>query len=245
MNLIKSYWQQSKSPFYSLIFTIPLLVTYEIMIFSFNHSDIIGLRNGADVLFRQFFAIFDIYGFYLVGFVVLSALLVSYYFYSKHETYGKFQGKFFILMILESLLYALIMFIVVDKIGKYLMAISSSNVFPAEGANPDTNRLIALALGAGVYEEFIFRVVLVSGCLFFLRDLLKLNPLISVILSVLFASFVFSIFHYLGDFGEVFEVKSFLVRFGAGIFLSVLYTLRGYGITAYTHTFYDLIVIIM
>jgi len=148
-------------------------------------------------------------------------------------------------MILESLLYALIMFIVVDKIGKYLMAISSSNVFPAEGANPDTNRLIALALGAGVYEEFIFRVVLVSGCLFFLRDLLKLNPLISVILSVLFASFVFSIFHYLGDFGEVFEVKSFLVRFGAGIFLSVLYTLRGYGITAYTHTFYDLIVIIM
>ena len=236
MNLIRSYWQQSKSPFYSLIFTIPLLITYEIMIFSFNHSDIIGLRNGADVLFRQFFAVFNIYGFYLVGFVVLSAMLISYYFYSKREIYGKFQGKFFILMILESLLYALVMFIVVDKIGKYFMSV---------GANPDTNRLIALALGAGVYEEFIFRVVLVSGCLFFLRDLLKLNPLVSVILSVLFASLVFSVFHYLGDFGEVFEVKSFLVRFGAGIFLSALYALRGYGITAYTHTFYDLIVIML
>jgi len=236
MNLIRSYWQQSKSPFYSLIFTIPLLITYEVMIFSFNHSDIIGLRNGADVLFRQFFAVFNIYGFYLVGFLVLSALLISYYFYSKHEIYGKFQGKFFILMVLESLLYALVMFIVVDRIGKYFMS---------AGANPDTNIFIALALGAGVYEEFIFRVVLVSGCLFFLRDLLKLNSLVSVILSVLFASLVFSIFHYLGDFGEVFEVKSFLVRFGAGIFLSALYTLRGYGITAYTHTFYDLIVIIL
>ena len=128
------------------------------------------------------------------------------------------------------------MFIVVDKIGKYFMS---------AGANPDTNIFIALALGAGVYEEFIFRVVLVSGCLFFLRDLLKLNSLVSVILSVLFASFIFSVFHYLGDFGEVFEVKSFLVRFGAGIFLSALYALRGYGITAYTHTFYDLIVIIL
>lgn len=206
------------------------------MIFSFNHSDIIGLRNGADVLFRQFFAVFNIYGFYFVGFLVLSALLISYYFYSKHEIYGKFQGKFFILMVLESLLYALVMFIVVDKIGKYFMS---------AGANPDTNIFIALALGAGVYEEFIFRVVLVSGCLFFLRDLLKLNSLVSVILSVLFASFIFSVFHYLGDFGEVFEVKSFLVRFGAGIFLSALYALRGYGITAYTHTFYDLIVIIL
>lgn len=236
MNLIRSYWQQSKSPFYSLIFTIPLLITYEVMIFSFNHSDIIGLRNGADVLFRQFFAVFNIYGFYFVGFLVLSALLISYYFYSKHEIYGKFQGKFFILMVLESLLYALVMFIVVDKIGKYFMS---------AGANPDTNIFIALALGAGVYEEFIFRVVLVSGCLFFLRDLLKLNSLVSVILSVLFASFIFSVFHYLGDFGEVFEVKSFLVRFGAGIFLSALYALRGYGITAYTHTFYDLIVIIL
>lgn len=236
MNLIRSYWQQSKSPFYSLIFTIPLLITYEVMIFSFNHSDIIGLRNGADVLFRQFFAVFNIYGFYFVGFLVLSALLISYYFYSKHEIYGKFKGKFFILMVLESLLYALVMFIVVDKIGKYFMS---------AGANPDTNIFIALALGAGVYEEFIFRVVLVSGCLFFLRDLLKLNSLVSVILSVLFASFIFSVFHYLGDFGEVFEVKSFLVRFGAGIFLSALYALRGYGITAYTHTFYDLIVIIL
>jgi len=236
MNLIRSYWQQSKSPFYSLIFTIPLLITYEVMIFSFNHSDIIGLRNGADVLFRQFFAVFNIYGFYFVGFLVLSALLISYYFYSKHEIYGKFQGKFFILMVLESLLYALVMFIVVDRIGKYFMSV---------GANPDTNIFIALALGAGVYEEFIFRVVLVSGCLFFLRDLLKLNSLVSVILSVLFASLVFSVFHYLGDFGEVFEVKSFLVRFGAGIFLSALYALRGYGITAYTHTFYDLIVIIL
>ncbi len=236
MDLLKAYWQQSKSPFYSLLFTLPMLIGYEVLIFSFNHSDILGLRNGADILFRQFFGMFNVYGFYLVGFLVLTALLVSYYFHSRQAGDREFHFQFFIMMLLESILFALLMFVFVDKIGTCLLAV---------GGLPDTKESIVLALGAGVYEEFIFRVVLISGALFFLRDILKLHKVTSSIVAVIVASAIFSIFHYLGFLGDVFEIKSFLIRFAAGIFLSILYVLRGYGITAYTHTIYDLLVILM
>ena len=236
MELLKAYWHQSRSPFYSLLFAIPMLISYELMIFTFNHSDIIGLRNGADILFRQFFGLFNVYGFYLVGFLVLSALLIAYYFHNRQVGGHQFRYQFFILMLLESIIFALIMFVFVQKIGSVLLA---------NGFALGKKEMIVLALGAGVYEEFIFRVVLISGFTFFLRDILRLNSITATIFSMVAASLIFSLFHYMGSLGDVFEIKSFLVRFAAGIFLSLLYVLRGYGITAYTHTFYDILVILL
>jgi len=236
MNLLKAYWQHSKSPFYSLLFTLPLLICYEILIFTLNHSDILGMRNGADILFRQFFAMVNIYGFYIVGFLVLSTLSISYYFHSRRNISKPFHWQFFVLMFLESLVFAMLMFVFIDKIDDYLIII---------GTAPGKKEMIVLALGAGVYEEFIFRVILVSGFLFFLKDILRLQPHLSAILAMISASLIFSLFHYLGSYGEVIEIRSFLIRFGAGMFLSLLFVLRGYGITAYTHTLYDLIVILI
>lgn len=236
MELLKVYWRQSKSPLNSLLFALPLLIGYELLIFSFNHSDIVGLRNGADVLFRQFFAMFNIYGFYLVGFMVLSALLIAYYFQVRRGNQPEFRAQFFLLMLLESILFALVMYILVDKIGTALLALT-----PVQGKR----ELIILALGAGVYEEFIFRVVLISGFTFFLKDILRLRAVTSTIVAIVIASLIFSLFHYLGSLGDTFEIQTFLIRFVAGIFLSLIFVLRGYGITAYTHTLYDFIVILL
>ncbi|MCK9243974.1 MAG: CPBP family glutamic-type intramembrane protease [Candidatus Marinimicrobia bacterium] len=235
MSILKTYWKYSKNPFYSIIFAIPLLAAYEIMIFTFNHSDIIGLRNGADVLFRQFFGIFNVYGFYVVGLVVLLALMMAYHFNFKGQKGPHFEPRFYILMILESILYAFIMYFGVIQIGRFLLL---------SGNGQTTRELIVLALGAGIYEEFIFRVILITGFLFFLKDILKLPEALAISLALIGAAFIFAIFHYIGPFGEAFELRTFALRFGAGLFLSLLYILRGYGITAYTHTLYDLIMII-
>ena len=235
MSILKSYWNYSKNPFYSIIFALPLLIAYEIMMFTFNHSDIIGLRNGADVLFRQFFGIFNVYGFYVVGLVVILALMVAYHFNFKRSRRPQFEARFFILMFLESCLYAIIMYFGVTRVGNVLML---------SGNGQTTREVIVLALGAGIYEEFIFRVILITGFLFFFKDILKINDSVASGIAMICASFLFALFHYLGPFGEALEFRSFAIRFGAGLFLSLLYVLRGYGITAYTHTFYDLIMIV-
>jgi len=236
MSILKTYWNYSKNPFYSIIFALPLLAAYEIMIFTFNHSDIIGLRNGADVLYRQFFGIFNVYGFYVVGLAVLLALMVAYHFNFKGQKGPQFEARFFILMILESILYAFIMYFGVIQIGRFLLL---------SGNGQTAREMIVLALGAGVYEEFIFRVILITGFLFFFKDILKINGNVASAIAMICAAFLFALFHYLGPFGETLEFRSFAIRFGAGLFLSLLYILRGYGITAYTHTLYDLILIVL
>lgn len=236
MKYLKVYWHQSKSPFYSLLFALPLLLTYEILIFTMNHSDIIGMRNGADVLFRQFFSLFNVYGFYVVGFLVIITMLISYYFHSKEKKTGKFQGKYFLLMTLESILYGLFMFSLIDRLGGFTIS---------AGFSPEIRRMVVLCLGAGVYEEFIFRVIFVTAFIFLFRDIMKLHLVVSEVAGIFFSSLIFASFHFTGTFGEVFDLRSFLVRFSAGIFLSVLFVLRGYGITAYTHTIYDILVIIV
>jgi len=62
--------------------------------------------------------------------------------------------------------------------------------------------------------------------------------------SVLLAASLFSIFHFVGPYGEDPSTYLFLIRFMAGIFLGVVYIFRGFGIAAYTHTIYDLFVLI-
>ena len=60
-------------------------------------------------------------------------------------------------------------------------------------------------------------------------------------LSIVVSSVLFSMFHYIGL--ETFTPISFTMRFIAGIYLSLIYINRGFGIVALTHAFYDLFVI--
>ena len=54
---------------------------------------------------------------------------------------------------------------------------------------------------------------------------------------------LFSLFHFIGEFGDYFSFDIFMIRFLAGIALGILYCFRGFGITAWTHSLYDLIVL--
>jgi hypothetical protein len=57
------------------------------------------------------------------------------------------------------------------------------------------------------------------------------------------AAGIFSSFHFIGEYGDFFSFNIFMVRFLAGIVLGTLYFLRGFGITAWSHAVYDLIVL--
>ena len=213
-----------------------MILGYEWMVFRLNHSDILGIRNGADVLFRQFFAMFNVYGFYMVGFVVTATLIISYYFHKKEHPGKGLKSSYFALMLLESVAYAVLLFWILDRIGRFTLQ---------SGTVLDRRTMIALALGAGVYEEFIFRVVLIGGAFFFLRNLLRFHSVSAIGGAILFSSILFSGFHYLGAQGDLFTWRSFVMRLVAGLMLAFLYVFRGYGIAAYTHTLYDFLIIML
>tara|TARA_B110000967_G_scaffold113208_1_gene115801 strand:+ start:84 stop:443 length:360 start_codon:yes stop_codon:yes gene_type:complete len=102
---------------------------------------------------------------------------------------------------------------------------------------------ITLAIGAGIYEEFFFRVVLILLISSILALVFNWNKKINNWLSMIIAAGIFSAFHFIGDYADFFSFKIFMVRFLAGIILGTLYFFRGFGITAWSHSIYDLIII--
>ena len=102
---------------------------------------------------------------------------------------------------------------------------------------------LMVSLGAGLYEELLFRVLLVSGLLWLGRRALGLAPVAATAGAVVVGAVVFSAFHYLGPFGDRLEAGSFVFRAVAGLAFSALYVTRGFGITAWTHALYDFYVL--
>jgi hypothetical protein len=65
------------------------------------------------------------------------------------------------------------------------------------------------------------------------------RPLVAGIVAATLGALIFSAFHYIGPYGDRWDVYSFVFRSIAGLFFSGLYLLRGFGITAWTHALYD------
>ena len=119
--------------------------------------------------------------------------------------------------------------------GPSAMAIGSSG----------TVRETVSFLGAGVYEELLFRLLLLPMVGWTLRRWgTGRRP--SVFLAVVVTSLMFAAAHYIGQHGEALADIPFwfglLFRFLAGVFFSLLFVYRGFGIAAGTHAGYDILV---
>jgi hypothetical protein len=101
-----------------------------------------------------------------------------------------------------------------------------------------------VSLGAGFYEELLFRVLLVSALLFVARRLLGWGPVAAGIFATLFGAVAFSAVHYVGPLGDQVTTQSFVFRTIAGLAFSGMYVTRGFGITAWAHALYDVFLII-
>ncbi|MDQ3699256.1 MAG: CPBP family glutamic-type intramembrane protease, partial [Gemmatimonadota bacterium] len=98
---------------------------------------------------------------------------------------------------------------------------------------------LMVSLGAGLYEELVFRVILVGGLAYAARTVLAAHPAAAGAIAAVIGAFIFSAFHYIGPYGDPLALSSFVFRFIAGLAFSGLFLLRGFGITAWTHALYD------
>lgn len=106
--------------------------------------------------------------------------------------------------------------------------------------------ILAVAAGAGLYEELLFRAALLSACAALFARLPGLrgrDRLLSLGLAVLVTAALFSAAHALGD-PQALEGPVFVYRFLAGGLLGVLYLARGLAVVAYAHATYDAVVML-
>jgi len=97
---------------------------------------------------------------------------------------------------------------------------------------------IVTSIGAGIYEELVFRLILMSVLMILLQNTLGFERKTSVIVSVLLSAGLFSAHHHISSPVNWVE---FGFRTAAGVYFAALFAIRGFGVTAGTHAFYDII----
>ena len=234
---LANYWRLARAPRYSLTLALPLLVAYEILAFSLSHDEVTGVRNGADVLLKSIFLAMGGRN----GLVVFGALLVgggAWLVWQDYRRSRTLDARLFGLMAVESAVYALSFGLVTSVLTGLLLP--GLFILPAGFAGGwSLPTQLMISLGAGIYEELLFRVILVSRLAWHGRTVLSWSATASGIFAVLVGALIFSTFHYIGPYGDRLELASFTFRAVAGVLFSGLYLQRGFGITAWTHALYD------
>lgn len=243
-----SYWHDTRAPRYSVLFALPLLLLYEAMAAALAGPEV-GVRNGADVLLQALVtsAVGRSGMLYVTAAVIV--LCVAWVIHDARR-HGGIRFRWFPLMLAESavlaVLFALVVSVatsqVLSGIGAAFMTVDPGAAAPAAMG---TATAIMLSLGAGLYEELVFRVLLVTGLAAGARAVLGASQRTAAVVAVILSAVIFSAFHYVGPYGDPFTVQSFTFRAIAGVAFSALYLLRGFGLTAWTHALYDVGVMVL
>jgi len=239
-----NYFRISREPRYSLTFALPLLVTYEVLAFSLSGSEFVGVRSGADVLLKSLFVALG----GRLGLVTFGALLVAVgaYLAWRNRGAGRLQRAVFVFMAAESALYAACFGVVTGTLTRLVLpglalVANGPNLLIQLGSSWGLPTQLMISLGAGIYEELLFRVLLVSGLAWLARVAFARSRTFANVFAVILGALIFSSFHYIGPYGDRLELGSFTFRAIAGVLFSGLYVVRGFGITAWTHALYDVL----
>lgn len=240
---MRAYWRDSRAPRYSLLVALPLFILYQVLEALAPPNAGGGLRNGADVILQSLFT--QVAGsrgplLFLVLLVAAGLWLVA----RDLRTHNRdLRPAVFALMLVEAALLAFLFGGVVSLITSEIL--HATAVIPqAQMAQLGPQTRVMLSLGAGLYEELLFRVLLVGTLAWAGRRLLGFRPFVAGLWATLLGALVFAAFHYIGPYGDRFEVYSFVFRTIAGLAFSALYLVRGFGITAWTHALYDMFLLL-
>lgn len=234
------YYDATRAPRYSLTFALPLLLLYELMAFTLSGDAAAGLRNGADVILKSLFIILG----GRTGLTLFAVLLLgagAWLAIRDGRKHGGLRGRFLLGMCGESVLYALLLGVTASTLTSWLLP-GGIPLLALQGAGFhafDLPTQLMISLGAGFYEELLFRVLLVGGLAWLAVRLFGWTAGWSGVFAAVTGALIFSAFHYLGPYGDPWQLDSFTFRAIAGLLFSALYLTRGFGITAWAHALYD------
>jgi len=266
------YWKQAQEPLACLIFLLPMLLVYEagVLLLAADHAS--SVRNGADFWMRSWLQYAGLKAFILPGLVVGAMLAWHRYGQypwrvSRETLIGMFAESLLLAVTLLTVAQLQDMafqcwfpsdvHIREGTPGErpLLLVPANADVMPPPGLTnapslhqsrslPTASlgpRLISY-VGAGVYEEVMFRLALLPLCVIMLRSMFRMPGKWAAVLAVFVTSLTFSVAHYIGPGGESFSLFSFTFRTTAGCFFAAVFLLRGFGITVGCHALYDVLV---
>jgi membrane protease YdiL (CAAX protease family) len=235
-----SYWAVIREPRYALVLVLPMMAVYQVGLIALARlgQKTYEVRNAADLFLENVLRVSGVGGQIASGAVVIG-VLVGWQVLSRRR--WAVRSLYVVGMLLEALFYALILLLsyqLVTGLTQRVALVAGASLKRAAGQ-------VVLSLGAGVYEEFLFRLVLI-GCLLYLLRWARAGRVSSAVFASLLAAVTWSLFHVVGEEGwGALAPLPFLVRSSAGLVFAGLFFGRGFGITTATHAFFNVIPILL
>lgn len=266
------YFQRSQQPLQSLVFLLPLIITYEIGMLMLQQA---ARASGepprtirAYSLLNHFFELFGVTGYYLPGIIVIVVLFCWHLAGKPGRDEWKLSPKLYLIMAVECLALSIPLLVwglvftreaaMMTPADPSMMATVAAGSSHMSGfasfmnnLSPETKRLcqqIILSIGAGIYEELLFRLIAIAILHTILVDLLALPQTWGAAGAVAVSAIAFGLYHFsslnLHEWTG-YDWARFFFSTCAGVFLAIVYIMRGFGIVAGTHAVYDILIALL
>lgn len=217
--------------------TLPIFLLYHVGV------AFLPMRNAADLVTSQLVELAErSLVMYLMLTVTVGAVVIVLFLALGQKRALRWQR--FAMIAMEGVVYAIAMRVVAAYVVGALRL--DAGMVPRLGLFSG----MVMSFGAGFYEELFFRVGL-----FGLLGRLAMLALSSSPASwrkgffwvgwALLTSMLFSAWHHLGEFGEPFTLNAFVFRWVSGLVFTLIFTLRGFATAVWTHTLYDIWVLVL
>ncbi len=233
---MSTYFSSTRHPWACLLFLVPLLAAYEGGVLWLGGDADGRMRNGADAWLRWGLELFGARQVLAAPIAVLVIMLLwSWWRWSDRpdDPVTTFFGMAF-----ESCLFAFALWQFSRNFGPILDGFGVRLQITVQTAPLSQ---ILTYIGAGIYEEVLFRLVLFVGLCGVLR-VVGLPKIIAVPVAMAAAALAFAAAHHIGPYGEPMRADYFVFRTCAGLFFTLLFVLRGFGIAVGAHVGYDVLV---
>lgn len=244
---LPTYYDLSQRPLQVLLFLLPLIVLYELGVFYFVRGDI-----EARAMLKGFFEQVGIgrAGYYLPGVAVVVLLMTMHV--VQREPW-KVQPRLFPMMWIESVVLALpILLFAVVFLRQPVASAMAVDLLPlntTSDGSPNWQSMLVYSVGAGIYEELLFRVIGIAIIHAICIDVLALPKHIGELAAIGITALLFAFYHFLPiQTGVVSSMVTVHIRKTifyvlAGVYLACIYIYRGFGIVAGAHAMYDVLVV--
>lgn len=217
---LETYWVLTRRPLLNLWFLLPLLAFFHIGNAFLPSTS----RAPNDVL--RFLGYFGAVGALLPAGLIVATLLIQVH---MRKDRWELRPGVLGLMSLESLVWA----------GPFIVLAQVAARRRPVGGGEFLGKAID-AVGAGIYEEFLFRVVFLSAVLGFFVDLLRLRRDLFACIGVIAGAVLFALYHFTPITAQAFNWPEFNFLTAVGLLWGIAYVTRGFAVAVGAHVFYNL-----
>lgn len=243
----QGYLALAQRPLHVLAFVLPLIILYE-----FGSARYLAdAQSGAGETIRAhsmllgFFQDFGLAGRFLPGIALIAVLLIAH---TLHKDRWRVNPLVLLAMAVEAIVWTVplivIILLVTAVFGEPTAASPPAVAGIADLMLRSREARITVAVGAGLYEELVFRMIGMAALHLVFVDVAKLKEGTGRLLAVLGAAAAFALYHDAAWHSGVITLDRAIPFFVAGAYFGMVYLYRGFAIVVAVHALYDIIVLL-